>query len=60
MSKRKRNQSPSIRAELKRHKENGENNLRIRNGKIVTVQPRPTIQTPGETVPMEDTTQPSQ
>ena len=56
-----RESNRQLRAELKCRKENGENNLRIRNGKIVTVQPRPTNQpSVQETEPMEDNTQPSQ
>ena len=61
LTQREREANRQLRAELKCRKENGENNLRIRNGKIVTVQPRPTNQpSVQETEPMEDNTQPSQ
>ena len=61
LTQRERETNRQLRAELQYRKENGENNLRIRNGKIVTVQPRPTNQpSVQETEPMEDNTQPSQ
>ena len=61
LTQRERETNRQLQAELKCHKENGENNLHIRNGKIVTVQPRPTNQpSVQETEPMEDNTQPSQ
>lgn len=56
LTQREREINRHLRAELKRRKDNGEDNLWIRNGKIVIIHPRPTTQPQ----PMEENIEPTQ